>query len=1786
MILVLIFGISASFAANANQTDEIQKINDDTGIVLSVNDGDTVSSIKTNDSDEAILLESSSNEKLLASSKSFTDSNKLSQNNEGEFGENESKLKVSNDNLLGDGEYRDLSELGTLIKITPDMLIVEQDYIFSGTTLTITKSNYVIDFNGHTISGNSANNIVLKITASDVTIKNLKFINSASTNGQGAISVEGNNIVFDNIYTENIQDGIYSVLGSRNLLIKNSNFNHKRYAIRTTNCQIINSNFSGSANDIVGVYPIGPNVDVINCSFYQSRTITAQEGCNVLNCNFSKTANPLYTQLMTTVANCIFTDCSVLTGNEEAITGGTSGLAGTIIKDCTFIRCSSTRSIVKTHSQVVTITGCKVINCTCDYYFVENVQKISDCVFTGNKFKGLTGYASAPIVENCIFTGNSATDTFIISGSSSVIVRNSSFYNNTASSGIIRGTTASSKIRVYDSYFTTQNEFDGWAITITNGSSSSKIYVDDETTFNNITKLAIVPTIFDNTVKTHLYVNQTGGGDGNFENPMSISEAFSNIEPQGIITFINNGQSYNFNSQPIPTFGITIDGNGVTVNNQYGGYVFSSNVAYEDVTIKNFNFVECGGSKANSVIDLYYGARFSILNCNFTNNKGIGSGAIKFYEGGSYLTQCKFILISHCNFINNTATGTISWRNHGGTTFTYSAGAIVSLAAGTNITDCKFINNTGLYNGAVDARPNAAYGYVSYCEFTGNKATTTSNYQAGALYLTLGSSSSSIIGCNFTNNFAQLIGAVYTLTDVYDCNFVENKGNKNGALYLNAADRTVNNCNFTGNTVSNGNGAGLYANQNSIVVTNCNFNQNYASGKGSAIYVRYTASVDNCNFNQNTAGTNMGSTVYNVFDISNSNFNANSNGCVVADVASTQTLTIKDSSFTNNIGTSGSAVYSVILTKISNTKFDNNKASTESALYLNYEGNEILYSNFTNNKGVTGAALYIVGDNNIIDECIFKNNFANSTTLGGGALYASGNYTLIMNSAFTGNNATYHGGAIYICPGLYYSVDQNTMATFKGSNKCFNIAGMPSSKNWHDIFDEDALELLLNVYVVKNPDSIPGNVKSGSDRQNPCDFETALSVVAPLGSIIFINNGEIFDSTTTGTSYANILTVDFNKNGVKSFGNDTTFLYLQFHISSHADDMEIHGITFKQAKEHAISWEGLNGVIDGCSFIDNGGEDSAFGPAVNVHADGLTITDSKFINNTVGDYETSVGGCIFANASDLKISASSFDGNIANYGADLYVNEGVTGVEIADSHFKNAKQLDNGGVALLFKNEENVNIHGNNFTDNTYGGAIRVESGIFGLFIKNNKFKNNKASNGGAINIAVSVNTAVEGNTFESNTATGNGGALYIASGEATSNKNVFTNNHANLGGAIYTGARLSVSDSNFTSNSAVNGGAIYSTAALTVSGSKFTGNTASGTGGAIYMTASESSIQDSTFSGNTANSYRNIYSTSVPTFSGNTIDASYTLNSISDATYPADVTITGTFDDGNNFASNVRITANGNDATTFSLTNSNSFSASWEDVIPGNYNIAVANTDANNNKFVYTTTPTRSFTVNRRNVIYVGNTAGSPGYGLTADDPTTWDHVAELLAEGGTVYFTSGTYSNFHGKTVGNSWTLSAVDGATVVLDANNNGRIFTVSANNVKINGLTFKNGKVSNNQGSAIYWTGTDGSITNSVFTENTGTPISSTKTITISNSQMKNQVTLTKSNINWGSTETITGTFAHSAPSKVTILFDGVSQGEYTVSSSKVTASYAYTNTATRSVGSYVVTDLKNNYEEVL
>ena len=95
-------------------------------------------------------------------------------------------------------------------------------------------------------------------------------------------------------------------------------------------------------------------------------------------------------------------------------------------------------------------------------------------------------------------------------------------------------------------------------------------------------------------------------------------------------------------------------------------------------------------------------------------------------------------------------------------------------------------------------------------------------------------------------------------------------------------------------------------------------------------------------------------------------------------------------------------------------------------------------------------------------------------------------------------------------------------------------------------------------------------------------------------------------------------------------------------------------------------------------------------------------------------------------------------------------------------------------------------------------------------------------------------------------------------------------------------------------------------------------------------------------------------------------------------------------------------------------------------------------------------------------NVYYISPNGN--GDGSSSNTPTSWSNAYWNLNNGGTVYFTSGTYTNIVNQPIGKNITLSSYNGADVFLNAGNNGCLFycTDSSCTLTLNGLTFMNGK----------------------------------------------------------------------------------------------------------------------------
>lgn len=200
-----------------------------------------------------------------------------------------------------------------------------------------------------------------------------------------------------------------------------------------------------------------------------------------------------------------------------------------------------------------------------------------------------------------------------------------------------------------------------------------------------------------------------------------------------------------------------------------------------------------------------------------------------------------------------------------------------------------------------------------------------------------------------------------------------------------------------------------------------------------------------------------------------------------------------------------------------------------------------------------------------------------------------------------------------------------------------------------------------------------------------------------------------------------------------------------------------------------------------CKFINNSADQ---GGALTYHASGI-IEDCVFINNSAKLYGGALSTGYMEMDMDLKVINCNFEQNNAPYG---------------------------GAVQLKGKNIEIQNSVFNKNTAAVNGGAINIVAKT--VAIGDTEFNKNTAHvNGGAIYINGNK-TVIEDSSFMANEAIpdvkklddGLGGAIYINSSSATINKNIFNNNVARNGSAIYydkSGLNCIISDNAMAENQA-----------------------------------------------------------------------------------------------------------------------------------------------------------------------------------------------------------------------------------------------------------------------------------------------------------------------------------------------------------------------------------------------
>lgn len=402
--------------------------------------------------------------------------------------------------------------------------------------------------------------------------------------------------------------------------------------------------------------------------------------------------------------------------------------------------------------------------------------------------------------------------------------------------------------------------------------------------------------------------------------------------------------------------------------------------------------------------------------------------------------------------------------------------------------------------------------------------------------------------------------------------------------------------------------------------------------------------------------------------------------------------------------------------------------------------------NFVNgNTSGSGGAIFAQNSGIRLINCTFTNNKISGTT--GGAVYISSNNTIIKNCLFENNQATSSGGALRI-NGDKSIIENNIFSYNKATEKlggAINILGHQNT-------------------LVNN--SFSNNI-AGRD-----------------GGAIDIEGTKVNEKTEYTTINRNIF-----KNNIAPFGGAIS---LNSKHSILTDNQFINNTAIYSADEKANC--GLGGAVR-INGYTNTNENS--------------IKNNNFINNTA--YRA--GGAIYIEDSGTTISRNNFNNNQADNGAGGSLNLKGDNANIVNNTIIKTYSKNSGGA--IYIEGKNTTISKNNIINaktDASGGALFI-SGANAILNENVLNKNSAGTLGGAIFIK-SLNGIISNNTIDSNTAKTSGGALYSEGTGLNILKNNFTNNNAgstNVGGAIrHYGNNSEITHNLFENNTAKTGTAIY----------------------------------------------------------------------------------------------------------------------------------------------------------------------------------------------------------------------------------------------------------------------------------------------------------------------------------------------------------------------------------------
>ena len=894
----------------------------------------------------------------------------------------------------GEGENQILSENKNHTVEGSDFTNIQQAITSSseGDTIFLDGKTYngsspiKVNVNNLTIIGGSAQNPdeiatldgmnlarIMEITASNVVIKGIIFVNATSSGDGGAVSWSGangklENSIFKDNHANRYAGAIYWT--GLNGIVEGTGFiNNTAYgnsaaaggAIfwNAANATIKNSIFiNNSANYGGAVHIAKENSTFEGCVFENNEATYNSGGALRLYGDNVKITNSRFTDnkaaanggaVFAVKSNNVISN-SNFTGNHANSGGGIffdTNTADSKVVDCNFInntlRASDGAGILWKGSNGILINSNFTNNRAGinggGVRFDGKNASIMNCDFTGN------------VAVNAALTGGSGGGLFIAASSANATVSDSRFYDNVAHDYAGGMWSNAQNTTVIDSYFENNTAYHAGALFFHATTSNSKIY--NSNFVNNSARSYGGAVRIDGPENNITYCNFTG----------NFAEIHGGAVVFGVSSLNGRLNNCNFTSN---------------IANSYGGAVswFGVDGILNDCDFK-YNSAGNGGAVNWDTTSPAFqaGSNGTLFNCNFINNNAVhAGGAVRWNAFNGTVYDC-YILnntanygaslvaalrssnfkISECDFIANTAK-------------TSTGGIRIDQCNNATVTDCNFINNTALTGGSAGLYVQGKDVKVLNSKFINN----TGAQDAGAIIWNYADSTNGILS---------------------NCEFVNNSANNGGAIRWDGSNGTLSNCNFTGNSAASNSGAILLGGENATL-NGCNFIGNSAKGQGAVNSKGANANISNCNFTGNSAIDNNGALA-----ISGAN------------------SIIKDSSFTNNNANKSQGALGIasggVGTVIDGCHFENNSASnSQGAVVIDAANVRLTNSSFENNRaGNYGGAVSLRAVNGTLSDCNFTNNFANQS---GGALFVNENgiNATMSGCELTGNRATDSGGSI------------------------------------------------------------------------------------------------------------------------------------------------------------------------------------------------------------------------------------------------------------------------------------------------------------------------------------------------------------------------------------------------------------------------------------------------------------------------------------------------------------------------------------------------------------------------------------------------------------------------------------------------------------------------------------------------------------------------------------------------------------------------------------------------------